>query len=163
MVVELDGIRASQANPIEADLVAQLVIALRGGLLTDKGKPYPDDAAFFRHGVFVVSPHHAQIQAIRSELAKQRSWTTTPFVDTVDKMQGQEAEAVLISYGVSDPEFALREAEFIYGLNRLNVAITRRGPRRCCVCRGRCWRRRRRYSTCRPPPRDWLSCAAWWP
>ena len=36
-----------------------------------------------------------------------------------------EAEAVLVSYGVSDPEFAQKEAEFIYGLNRLNVAITR--------------------------------------
>src|SRR5438874_10240077 len=40
-------------------------------------------------------------------------------------MQGQEADAVVISYGVADPEFALREAEFIYGLNRLNVAVTR--------------------------------------
>jgi hypothetical protein len=26
---------------------------------------------------------------------------------------------------VADPEFALHEAEFIYGLNRLNVAVTR--------------------------------------
>ena len=43
----------------------------------------------------------------------------------MDKMQGQEADAVIVSYGVADPEFALREAEFIYGLNRLNVAITR--------------------------------------
>jgi hypothetical protein len=43
----------------------------------------------------------------------------------VDKMQGQEADAVIVSYGVADPEFALREAEFIYGLNRLNVAVTR--------------------------------------
>src|SRR5207247_3046170 len=89
------------------------------------GKPYTDDADFFRHGVFVVSPHHAQIQAIQRELAKLRRWMVMPFVDTVDKMQGQEAEAVIISYGVSDPEFALKEAEFIYGLNRLNVAITR--------------------------------------
>jgi hypothetical protein len=46
-------------------------------------------------------------------------------VDTVDKMQGQEADAVVISYGVADPEYALREAEFIYSVNRLNVAITR--------------------------------------
>ena len=28
------------------------------------GRPYADDTAFFRHGVFIVSPHHAQIQAI---------------------------------------------------------------------------------------------------
>ena len=55
----------------------------------------------------------------------RRKWQGLPFVDTVDKMQGQEADAVLVSYGVADPEFALREAEFIYGLNRLNVAITR--------------------------------------
>src|SRR5262249_50058929 len=68
VLVILDGIRAAQANPIEADLVAQLVAALR------KGLPYKDDTAFFRHGVFIVSPHHAQIQAIRRELAKQRVW-----------------------------------------------------------------------------------------
>lgn len=40
-------------------------------------------------------------------------------------MQGQEAEAVVISYGVSDPEYAVREAEFIYGVQRLNVSVTR--------------------------------------
>src|SRR5205807_4855962 len=52
-------------------------------------------------------------------------WSVPPFVDTVDKTQGQEADAVVVSYGVADPEFALREAQFIYGLNRLNVALTR--------------------------------------
>ncbi len=48
-------------------------------------------------------------------------------------MQGQEAEAVIVSYGVADPELALREAEFIYGLNRLNVALTR-ARCKCVVC-----------------------------
>lgn len=127
VVVILDGIRAAQANPVEADLVAQLVTALR------KGMPYKTDAAFFQKGVFVVSPHHAQIQAIQRELVRQRTWTATPFVDTVDKMQGQEADAVVVSYGVADPEFALHEAEFIYGLNRLNVAVTR-ARSKCVVC-----------------------------
>jgi hypothetical protein len=46
-------------------------------------------------------------------------------VDTVDKMQGQECDAVIVSYGVSDPEVTLLEGEFIYSLNRLNVAVTR--------------------------------------
>lgn len=45
------------------------------------------------------------------------------FVDTVEKMQGQECDAVCVSYGVADVEFALMEREFIYSLNRLNVAI----------------------------------------
>jgi hypothetical protein len=133
VVVVLDGIRAAQANPVEADLTAQLVAALRGGLRDARGRPYKDDAAFFRHGVFVVSPHHAQIRAIQRDLLKLCSWKVPPFVDTVDKMQGQEADAVIVSYGVSDPEFALREAEFIYGLNRLNVAVTR-ARTKCIVC-----------------------------
>jgi len=124
-VVILDGIRASRANPIEADLVAQLVIALREGLHSPDGRLYSEDATFFRQGVFVVSPHHAQITAIKQELARQRNWSSPPFVDTVDKMQGQEADAVIVSYGIADPEFALHEAEFIYGMNRLNVALTR--------------------------------------
>ncbi len=133
VVVILDGPRAAQANPVEADLVAQLVVTLRAGLRRPNGKPYGADSEFFRHGVFIVSPHHAQIRAIRSELATRRTWDTPPFVDTVDKMQGQEAEAVIVSYGVADPEFALKEAEFIYGLNRLNVAITR-ARTKCVLC-----------------------------
>jgi superfamily I DNA and/or RNA helicase len=40
-------------------------------------------------------------------------------------MQGQEAQAAIVSYGVSDPEYAAQEAEFIYSRNRLNVSITR--------------------------------------
>src|SRR5439155_13206656 len=55
----------------------------------------------------------------------RRQWRSLPFVDTVDKMQGQECDSVIVSYGVSDVEYAMREQEFIYGLNRLNVSITR--------------------------------------
>jgi DNA replication ATP-dependent helicase Dna2 len=32
---------------------------------------------------------------------------------------------VIATYGVSDVEYAMREKEFIYSLNRLNVSITR--------------------------------------
>jgi len=125
VLVILEGIQAASENRVEAALVAQVVAALREGLRDQTGEPYADDAAFFARGVFVVSPHRAQNRAIRRELNRLRSWTARPFVDTVDKMQGQEADAVVISYGVSDPEYALREAEFIYSLNRLNVSITR--------------------------------------
>ena len=47
-------------------------------------------------------------------------------------MQGQEAEAVIVSYGVSDVETALSEAGFIYSRNRLNVSLTR-GRSKCVV------------------------------
>ena len=120
-------------NPPEAQLAAQLVAGLRSTLRQADGTLFADDAAFFRDGVFVISPHRAQIRAIHRELRRQRRWQSPPLVDTVDKMQGREADAVVVSYGVSDPEFAAEEAEFIYGLNRLNVAVTR-ARAKCVVC-----------------------------
>ena len=125
VMVILQGVRAAKENLLEAKLVAKLTALLRNRLNGRDGKHYPNDADFFREGLFIVSPHRVQIQAIQRELADLRTWKHLPFVDTVEKMQGQEADAVLVSYGVSDPEFAMQEAEFIYSLNRLNVAITR--------------------------------------
>jgi superfamily I DNA and/or RNA helicase len=124
-VVVLEGVQATKRSLVEARLVSDLVIALRDHLLADSGTPYGSDQEFFRRGLFMVSPHRAQNRAIQQELRNRRAWQVTPFADTVDKMQGQEAEAVLVSYGVADPEYALLEAEFIYSVNRLNVAITR--------------------------------------
>ena len=126
----LEGVRTTVENPVEAALVARLAGALRERLVDPgSGERYPatedGDYRFWRHGLFIVSPHHAQIGAIRNHLAGVRAWAYPPFVDTVDKMQGQEAEAVIVSYGVSDVETALSEAEFIYSRNRLNVSLTR--------------------------------------
>ncbi|MGE0085994.1 MAG: AAA domain-containing protein [Desulfococcaceae bacterium] len=117
-------------NQTEARLAALLAHYLRNRLIRENTeKTYPDteagDKAFWSEGLFIVSPHHAQIRAIRKEMAALREWKSLPFVDTVDKMQGQQCENVIVSYGVSDAETALSEAEFIYSLNRLNVSVTR--------------------------------------
>ena len=123
-VVLLHGIPPGKDNEPEAKLVAELALALRE-CLCEGDAPFEHDADFFARGLFIVSPHHSQIQRIRRHLHDGRSWEAEPFVDTVDKMQGQEAMAVIVSYGVSDPEFAMMEAEFIYSQNRLNVSVTR--------------------------------------
>jgi DNA replication ATP-dependent helicase Dna2 len=120
VIAILEGVEAARVNLVEAKLVAELALTLREDLIG-----VADDDDFWRNRLFIVSPHHAQIRAIRRELAQAREWDVRPFVDTVDKMQGQEADAVLISYGVADPEYAAMEADFIYGRNRLNVAFTR--------------------------------------
>lgn len=133
VIVVLEGVRAAKENQVEAELVAKLVNSLRDHLKNADGEVYDDDSEFFHHGVFIVSPHRAQIRTIQRTLRDSREWEHTPFVDTVDKMQGQEADAVIVSYGVADPEFAMQEADFIYGLNRLNVAVTR-AKTKCVVC-----------------------------
>ena len=46
-------------------------------------------------------------------------------VDTVERMQGNERELILVSYAVADREYVEREAEFLLNPNRFNVSITR--------------------------------------
>ncbi len=130
----LEDIRAAKENQVEARMVAMLSVYLRKrlvktGIKKTGTKIYPDskkgDMEFWRKGLFIVSPHHAQIRSVKKELFLLRKWKSQPFVDTVDKMQGQQCQTVIVSYGVSDVETALAEADFIYSLNRLNVSVTR--------------------------------------
>jgi DNA replication ATP-dependent helicase Dna2 len=119
VVCVLEDVQATAENRVEAGLVAEVTMALRSRFAA------ADDATFWRDHLFIVSPHHVQIRAIRRALATMRQWDAAPFVDTVDRTQGHECDAVIVSYGVSDVEYALGERDFIYSLNRLNVAITR--------------------------------------
>jgi hypothetical protein len=117
VVCVFEDVQATRENPAEADLAAQIAAALRD-------QSNADDARFWRDELFVVSPHHAQGRLLRRTIG-EATGTARPFVDTVDKMQGQECDTVIVSYGVSDVEYALGEKEFIYQRNRLNVSITR--------------------------------------
>ena len=67
----------------------------------------------------MVAPYNAQVAALRKELPDGAR------VGTVDKFQGQEAPIVFYSMTTSSPEDAPRGMEFLYSLNRLNVAISR--------------------------------------
>lgn len=129
VVVIVDGVQSTGESAFEADHAARCALALRevSGLPNDR----KGDQTFWRERLFIVTPHHVQRRCVTQHLHGGREWHHAPFVDTVDKMQGQEADCVLVSYGVSDVELALREAEFIYSVNRLNVAITR--ARKKCV------------------------------
>jgi uncharacterized protein len=70
--------------------------------------------------VRIVAPFNAQVNRI----AERVSGRGVP-VGTVDKFQGQEASVVIYSMASSRAEDAPRGMEFLYSLNRLNVAISR--------------------------------------
>jgi uncharacterized protein len=69
--------------------------------------------------VLVVAPYNAQVSALARRLPAGSR------VGTVDKFQGQEAPVVFYSMTTSTPDDAPRGMEFLYSLNRLNVAVSR--------------------------------------
>ncbi len=106
----------------EADMVAELVRGLLVGnsLWTDReGR----DSPITLEDVLVIAPYNAQVFKIQERLPGAR-------VGTVDKFQGQEAPVVVYSMATSTPEDAPHGMEFLYSLNRLNVATSRAR----CVC-----------------------------
>lgn len=79
----------------------------------------------------VVTPYRAQAREIRALLRQAtagRAEAAELVVDTVERMQGQERDLVILSLTTSNPAFALGLADFFYQPERLNVAVTR--PRR---------------------------------
>lgn len=112
--------------PEEVDAVAALVRELLGAddaatWVDASGQPRPLTAADFR----VVAPFNAQVNRLTERLGP----LGVP-VGTVDRFQGQTAAAVIYSMTTSRPEDAPRGLEFLYSLNRLNVATSRA---RCAV------------------------------
>ena len=112
--VEHDGNRSGSDEEVDAveKLVTQLTAA--GSMWTDAdGKTHQMTA----DDILVVSPYNVQVSRLRERVAAQ--------VGTVDKFQGKQAPVVIYSMATSRPEDAPRGMEFLYSLNRLNVATSR--------------------------------------
>jgi uncharacterized protein len=105
------------ASPEEVEHIVGLVDSLMQPTvqwIDDKDQSRPlrwDD-------VLIVSPYNAQVSDLWKRVPRAR-------VGTVDKFQGQQAPVVIYSMATSSPEDAPRGMEFLYSLNRLNVATSR--------------------------------------
>jgi uncharacterized protein len=107
------------ASDEEAETVADLVTRL-----TEEGSQWVDEkgvpAQMTGADVLVVAPFNAHVVRLEERLVG-----TGVRVGTVDKFQGQQAPVVIYSMATSQPEDAPRGMEFLYSLNRLNVATSR--------------------------------------
>jgi len=115
--VEHDGNRDSSSEEVAA--VEAIVDGLlkKGSRWTDKdGKSKQLSAA----DILVVAPFNRQVNRLQEALDSRGIR-----VGTVDRFQGQEAAVVIYSMATSRPEDAPRGMEFLYDLNRLNVATSR--------------------------------------
>jgi len=68
--------------------------------------------------ILIIAPYNAQVFELQDRIPGAR-------IGTVDKFQGQEAPIVIYSMTTSTHADAPRGMNFLYSLNRLNVATSR--------------------------------------
>jgi uncharacterized protein len=106
-----------QGSPEEAAVIASEVnTLLADGYFTDE---HGNRRALEPKDILVVAAYNSQVACIREQLREEIA------VGTVDKFQGQEAPIVFYSLATSTPAEAPRGVEFLFNLNRLNVAVSR--------------------------------------
>lgn len=110
------------ASPEEANSVKELVEEILGSGTTWTDKDGTVRPVTFAD-ILIIAPYNAQVAELGARLPGAR-------IGTVDKFQGQEAPIVIYSMTTSSHEDAPRGMEFLYSLNRLNVATSRAK----CVC-----------------------------
>ena len=110
------------SSPEEADRIRDLVneiLDARSTWVDRHGQERP----ITLEDILIIAPYNAQVFELQERLAGAR-------IGTVDKFQGQEAPVVIYSLATSSHSDAPRGMEFLYSLNRLNVATSRAR----CIC-----------------------------
>ncbi len=106
---------------------ARAVVAIVSRLWTSVAWGTPAD---LKQRIFVLTPHRVQ-RTVITRLLCTHGFGDEIQVDTVERMQGREAEVTLLCYGFLDRDRVAREADFLLNRSRLNVSMTR--ARKCCI------------------------------
>lgn len=113
--VEHDGNQNSSPEEVEA-IVKLVEEILKAGQTWVDGSGQERPVTL--EDILIITPYNAQVSLISERLP-------TAHVGTVDKFQGQEAPISIYSAASSSASDAPRGMEFLYSLNRFNVATSR--------------------------------------
>jgi uncharacterized protein len=114
MPVAHDG--CTQSSDEECDAIVRIVEELLGRrVVDDQGIERPMEPK----DILIVAPFNLQVRCLKQRIDPRIR------VGTVDKFQGQEAPAVIVSLCASTLDEAPRGAGFLLSPNRLNVAVSR--------------------------------------
>jgi superfamily I DNA and/or RNA helicase len=101
-----------QSSEQEARIICELVTEIRRA-----GIPSGEIA--------VLTPFRQQVRELQAKLAASPATYPAPRVDTVERLQGQEAEVALVSLACSHPSWLAEAAKFYFEDSRWNVAASR--------------------------------------
>jgi uncharacterized protein len=114
--ISVDHSGNTQVAEEELLAIKSTVVQLLCGFWTDK---HGFHRPISQTDIIVVAPYNAQVNALRTVMPEGVR------VGTVDKFQGQEAPICLVSMTASSAEDTPRGMEFLYSINRINVAVSR--------------------------------------
>jgi uncharacterized protein len=106
----------TQSSQEEVEHIQRIISELLTGSFTDKEK---NTRSMTEEDILVVAPYNMQVNLLKENLSKNIK------IGTIDKFQGQQAPAVIISMGVSVVNDSARGLDFVFDINRLNVAVSR--------------------------------------
>lgn len=106
----------TQCSIEEVKVVQELIDELKTGNLTSKDG---QTRAITDKDILVVVTYNMQVNLLKDKLKGVQN------IGTIDKFQGQEAPVVIISMAVSEVAESPRGLDFVFDMNRLNVAISR--------------------------------------
>jgi predicted RecB family nuclease len=110
----------------EVDAVVDLYQTLLAGRWTDADA---EVCAITPQDLLVIAPYNAQVELLTERLRTVALHAPNgpgePRVATVDKIQGQQGAVAMYSMATSSQDEMPRSIEFLYSLNRLNVATSR--------------------------------------
>lgn len=101
-----------EENEGEADAIIELVKTL-----LDEGNKHTNMA--------VITPYRKQVRLLRAKAQEVIDMNECPLIDTVERLQGQDVDCIIISFASSDEDYIKSVYDFIFNRNRLNVMISR--------------------------------------
>jgi hypothetical protein len=123
-VLSPDELLLATAGRDQSDVEAAFVSSLMQALSVSHAVMGEEEAS---RALFACTPHRRLKAALREALGPGKPWC----VDTVERVQGQERELVLLCLGVFSRGQVQRERDFLFSRERLNVALSR--AQQCCI------------------------------
>ena len=115
-LVEVIHAGNSQSSPEEVASIRLQIEQLLGKRFRDRDG---NERRLELNDILVVAPYNLQVNALKAALPPGAR------VGTVDKFQGQEAPVCLVSMTSSSADEIPRGIDFLFSINRINVAISR--------------------------------------
>ena len=75
--------------------------------------------------VAIVTPFRKQVNLVREQWKANGGVSSDILVDTVERLQGQDVDVIILTTSVSDSEYFKETVSFVQNPNRLNVMLSR--------------------------------------